>query len=108
VVAFIILVSTWLYTNFHDVNITLSKEDLMLGSKNVSCSLNTILLLSKQYIYSCKMNISLPNINVFKNIVKGHMNIEKNIKLRQAKTLVQFERILKNKTIWHYFKNNTV
>ena len=34
------------------------------------------------------MNISLLNINVFKNIVKSHKNIEK----YQAKTLVQFER----------------
>ena len=49
----------------------------MLGSKKISCSLNTILLPTKQYIYSCKMNISLPNINVFKNIVKSHINIEK-------------------------------
>ena len=80
VVAFINVVSTWLNTNLHDVNITLSKEDFMLGSKKMSCSLNTIL--SKQYIYSCKMNISLPNINVFKNIVKEHMNIE----MYQAKT----------------------
>ena len=63
----------------------------MLGSKKCSCSLNTILLLSKQYIYICKVNNSLPNINVFKNIVKEHMNIE----MYQAKTsctLVQFER----------------
>ena len=39
------------------------------------------------------MNISLPNINVFKYIVKSHKNIEK----YQAKTLVQFERK------WHQF-----
>jgi len=39
------------------------------------------------------MNISLPNINVFKNIVNSHKNIEK----YQAKTLVQFERK------WHQF-----
>ena len=43
--------------------------------------------------FSCKMNTSLPNINVFKNIVKSHKNIEK----YQAKTLVQFERK------WHQF-----
>jgi len=40
------------------------------------------------------MNISLPNINVFKNIVNSHKNIEKKY---QAKTLVQFERK------WHQF-----
>ena len=90
-VAFIHVVSTWLNTNFHDVNITLSKEDFMLGSKKFSCSLNTILLLTKQYIYSCKMNISLPYINVFKNIVKEHMNIEK-YQAKTSCTLVQFER----------------
>ena len=39
------------------------------------------------------MNISLPNINVFKKIVNSHKNIEK----YQAKTLVQFERK------WHQF-----
>ena len=77
VITFINVVLTWLNINFHDVNITLSKEDFVLGSKTFSRSLNTILLLSKQYSYSCKMNISLPNINVFKNIVKAYMNIEK-------------------------------
>ena len=65
VVAFINLVSTWLNPNFHDVNITLSKEDFMLGSKKISCSLNTILLLSKQYIYSFKMNIWVYQTSMF-------------------------------------------
>jgi len=55
--------------------------------------MKTFFLLSKQYIYTCKMNISLPNINDFKNIVNSHKNIEK----YQAKTLVQFERK------WHQF-----
>ena len=50
VVAFINVVSTWLNTHFHDVNITLSKDNFMLDSKKLSCSLNTILLLSKQYM----------------------------------------------------------
>ena len=63
----------------------------MLGSKKCSCSLNTILSLSKQYIYSCKMNISLPNINVFKNIVKEHTNIEE-YQAKTSCTLVRFER----------------
>jgi len=81
VVAFIHVVSTWLNTNFHDVNITLSKEDFMLGSKKFSCSLNTILLLTKQYMYSCKMNI----------IVKEYMNTEK-YRAKTSCTLVQFER----------------
>ena len=68
----------------------------MLGSKKCSCSLNTIYLLSKQYIYSCKINISLPNINVFKNIVKEHTNIEE-YQANTSCTLVQFERK------WHQF-----
>ena len=63
----------------------------MLGSKKISCSLNTILLPTKQYIYSCKMNINLPNINVFKNIVKEHINIEK-YQAKTSCTLVKFER----------------
>jgi len=50
---------------------------LVVGSKTLSCSLNTIILLSKQYIYSCKMNIRLLNIYVFKNILKAQMHIEK-------------------------------
>ena len=91
VVTFINVVSTWLNTILHDVNITLYKENFMWGSKRLSCSLNTIILLSIQYIYSCKMNISLPNINVFKNIVKEHMNIEK-YQSKTSCTLVQFER----------------
>ena len=37
------------------------------------------------------MNISLPNINVFKNIVKEHINIE-NYQAKTSCTLVQFER----------------
>jgi len=35
---------------------------------------------------------SLPNINVFKNIVKSHMNIEKHQAIKTSCTLVQFER----------------
>jgi len=62
----------------------------MLGSKKCSYSLNTILLLSKQYICSCNINISLPNINVFKSIVKAHTNIE-NYRAKAICTLVQFE-----------------
>ena len=89
VVTFINVVSTWLNTILHDVNITLYKENFMLGSKRLSCSLNTIILLSKQHIYSCKMNISLPNINVFKNIVKEH---SWKYQAKTSCTLVQFER----------------
>lgn len=53
-------------------NITVNKQDVLLGNKDLDNQSNKILMYANHYIYNCKLNDVLPNINAFENIVNEY------------------------------------
>ena len=55
----------------------LSKKEIFLGSEQLDCLCNFLLILAKYYIYTCRFNMKNPSMYAFKQIVAMHKNIEK-------------------------------
>ena len=64
----------------HVLNFSLSESLIIFGTTNNVCTdfvFDMIILLAKQYIYSCKYKQNLPNLEIFKKRLKWRYNIEK-------------------------------
>lgn len=88
---FIISLVDWFNTEPMNSNITLMKQDFILGSKKFAHSINTIFLIAKLHIYSCKMSNILPTINVFKLKLRSQLQAEK-YNARLHGSLNQYDR----------------
>ena len=53
-------------------NITVNKQDVLIGNKDLDDQSNRIITYANHYIYNCKLNDVLPNINAFVNIINEY------------------------------------
>ena len=58
------------------VNFVLNKENIFLGCKDESLLLNLLIILTKNYIYKCKLNEAKPNTIELKNKIKKYQSFD--------------------------------
>ena len=85
----------WLMLEFN-FNFSCSKTETLFGCLNTSVPINMILLLTKQFIFSCKTNKSILNLEIFKKRFKLYILCEK----YNAFQTDRYHQFLK---IWHNF-----
>ena len=64
---------------FSECNLTfpVSAKNIILGSENSNTLVNLLIILIKYFIYSCRLDGSLPNMNGIKKFIKNSYKIEK-------------------------------
>lgn len=73
--------------NFY-VDFELDKEKTLLGSKSYSLFLNLLILITKNYIYKCKLREKLPSIIELKFIIKHYQQLEEYIAVKNSKQAI--------------------
>ena len=79
--------SQW-FKNHSKINYSLEKKSFFFGISNDSI-FNLICIITKRYLYSCKLNDCKPNINCLVERIREYRNIEKYIAIKNA-TLNKF------------------
>ena len=70
------------------VNFDLNKENVFLGCKHESLLLNLLIIITKNYIYKCKLNETKPNMIELKNKIKKYQFLENHIAKKNDKVQV--------------------
>ena len=68
-----------------DENIEISRCDIFLGSKTLSLFLNFLLIISKQYIFKCKLKEKSPQITELKARIKYFKTVDESIAKKNMK-----------------------
>lgn len=73
------------------VNFVLNKENIFLGCKDESLLLNLLIILTKNYIYKCKLNEAKPNTIELKNKIKKYQSFDQYI-AKKNNTVQAYEK----------------
>ena len=77
---------SWIYDN-SEINIVFTPKDTLLGVENLDNNIlyNTLFMIVKQYLYSCRCREILPNFNHLMKSIKEVILIEKYIAVKKNK-----------------------
>ena len=69
----------------------MNKENIFLGCKDESLLLNLLIILTKKYIYKCKLNEAKPNTIELKNKIKKYQSFDQYI-AKKNNTVQDYEQ----------------
>ena len=78
-------------------DLEMNAQLIIFGGKNIPDIVNLIMLIAKRYIYSSKINHSVPHITAFKSTISRYYKVEESIAFKADKLDLFIQK-------WHQMK----